>query len=201
MNAQAKQYEPEFDPVKVAREMLADESVLFSPQIMRKTVDGLLQKIDGGKALGVQPGPVFMRFPYHVPGAINTACFVVHDWARKKGWWDKPEWRVALEGLANAGQPREISDAAIALAEQPVRNKGELLALIHSEASECLEALRKPGTMDDKVPELTGEEAELADIVIRIFDYCGAYGIDLGTAIQRKHEYNITRPHKHGKAF
>ncbi len=39
---------------------------------------------------------------------------------------------------------------------------------------------------------------ELADIVIRVFDMCGHYGIDLESAIREKMEYNKKRPYKHG---
>ena len=40
---------------------------------------------------------------------------------------------------------------------------------------------------------------ELADLVIRAFDFAGKHGIDLEAAIARKHAYNTTRPRKHGK--
>lgn len=46
---------------------------------------------------------------------------------------------------------------------------------------------------------LTNEEEELADICIRIADYCGYRNIDLGAAILSKMNYNATRPHMHGK--
>lgn len=76
-----------------------------------------------------------------------------------------------------------------------------MIALMHSELSECLEFLRKKEqpAMDDHVPTITGEAAELADVLIRIFHYCGKYGIDLGEALRLKHEYNINRPYRHGK--
>ena len=51
---------------------------------------------------------------------------------------------------------------------------------------------------DDK-PE--GVPAELADVVIRCFDMADYYGIDLEEAILEKHEFNKTRPYKHGKKF
>lgn len=79
-----------------------------------------------------------------------------------------------------------------ATGERIERNKGEQIALIHSELSEALEGVRK-GLMDDHLPELTGEEAEMADAVIRIFDYCGGHGIDLGRAITMKLAYNAGR--------
>lgn len=39
---------------------------------------------------------------------------------------------------------------------------------------------------------------ELADAIIRILDYCGYAGIDIDAAVERKHEYNKTRPYRHG---
>ena len=43
--------------------------------------------------------------------------------------------------------------------------------------------------------------SELADVIIRVGDLAGVYGIDLETAVVRKMNYNRTRPHKHGKAY
>ena len=76
--------------------------------------------------------------------------------------------------------------------EPLARNKGELIALMHSELSETLEAVRK-NAMDDKLPHRRGEEVELADCIIRIMDYAGAYGLDLDGAIKEKMEYNAKR--------
>lgn len=72
------------------------------------------------------------------------------------------------------------------------RNKGEMIALIHSEISEALEGLRKD-IMDDHLPHRKMEEVELADAVIRICDYAGMCGFDLGGAIMEKLEYNRNR--------
>lgn len=80
------------------------------------------------------------------------------------------------------------------------RNKGEMLCLIHSEVSECLEATRqKKMPMDDHIPKFTQEAAELADIIIRVGDYAQGFGIDLEKVLKAKMTYNLSRPYKHGK--
>jgi len=102
------------------------------------------------------------------------------------------------------------------------RSFGEIIALCHSELSEALEEYRKNKKptevytkckMEDikkigsagcgvcrycpaNKPE--GIPTELADVIIRIFDYCGKEGIDINTAIHTKHEYNKNRPYRHG---
>lgn len=62
--------------------------------------------------------------------------------------------------------------------------------LVASELGEACEAIRH----GDK--ENLAEE--LADIVIRIADFCGWYDIDLEKAIAEKMEKNRNRPYKHG---
>lgn len=65
------------------------------------------------------------------------------------------------------------------------RNKGELIALMHSELSECLEGERK-NLMDDKLSHRKMAEVELVDTLIRIFDYAEAFGYDLQGGVCRK---------------
>lgn len=72
------------------------------------------------------------------------------------------------------------------------RNKAELIALMHSELSETLEGERKD-LMDSHLPHRKAAEVELADLLIRVFDYCGAYGYDLDGAVAEKRSYNATR--------
>ena len=80
------------------------------------------------------------------------------------------------------------------------RNVGEAIALMHSELSEALEAARAGYPVDQKIP-FDNFTVELADCVIRIFDLAGGMGLSLVDALLAKHEYNQTRPHKHGKVF
>ena len=72
------------------------------------------------------------------------------------------------------------------------RNKAEMICLMHSELSEAMEGERK-GIMDDHLPHRPMAEVEMADAVIRIMDYCGRFGYDIGGAIVEKMEYNRNR--------
>ena len=77
------------------------------------------------------------------------------------------------------------------------RNFGEMLALVHSEVSEALEGHRKD-IMDDKLPHRKMVEVEMADIIIRVLDICGAYNFDVAGAFAEKMEFNRTREdHSH----
>ncbi len=72
------------------------------------------------------------------------------------------------------------------------RNKGEMLMLIVSEVAEAMEGERK-GLMDDHLPHRRMAEVELADVLIRVFDYAEAHGYDVAGAMLEKLNYNDRR--------
>lgn len=77
---------------------------------------------------------------------------------------------------------------------QPLqRNKGELIALMHSELSECLEGVRK-SLPDTHLSEYPMELVELADVIIRAFDYAEGFNLGpLGPVIIKKMLFNRER--------
>lgn len=91
----------------------------------------------------------------------------------------------------------------------PMREKlGTWCMNLHSEVSELWESFRAGKAFSDcdkaekmramGLPVLTCVEEELADIVIRVFDTAEALGIDIERAVAAKHEYNMSRPVRHG---
>lgn len=102
------------------------------------------------------------------------------------------------------------------------KNIGEMLALIHSEVSEALEADRNGkyffddgvtnpidlvNMSEDEFKLSFGHfckdtfEDELADVMIRVMDLATFKGIDLESHIKAKMRYNSLRPYKHGKKY
>ena len=94
---------------------------------------------------------------------IKEFCKEAHETAISKGFWEMIPAYIIFKKDGKIIQKYKLRE----------RNDGELIALMHCELSEALEALRHT----DKSKNNVGEE--LADCCIRIFDYCEARDIDL----------------------
>jgi NTP pyrophosphatase (non-canonical NTP hydrolase) len=103
---------------------------------------------------------------------LNDLSDTCHKNSYDAGWWHDPE----------TGEPLKGNPYVVATK----------LALIHSEVSEAMEGHRR-GAMDDKLPERSMLEVELADVLIRVFDLAGALELDVGGALVEKMGFNKDR--------
>lgn len=139
--------------------------------------------------------------------AFNHLAALVHDNARRKGFWDpSPQTEADLDLIQQLvmrpSNGLEIHEAWSRLCLQlSDRNDGEMIALLHSEASELLEGLRHQNPPSDHIPSFSLAEEECADLVIRLMDMAYARRWRVAEALIAKILFNAGRPLKHGKQF
>jgi hypothetical protein len=111
--------------------------------------------------------------------SINEWCTDIHSWATGKGFYD--DYEYVMRTLEPGDARHFVTTMFI----------GQRLSLVHSEVSEILDAVRD----GDDAHELE----EIADTVIRLFDYAQFRGYALEQAIEAKMDINHSRPHRHGR--
>lgn len=116
------------------------------------------------------------------PMTMDDLAHEIHATARSKGFYDHEQivHRDPVLGDVEARIPNPSFDA-------------EKLALIHSEVSEALEAHRDG--------DMGGVEEELADVVIRVFDFMASKRMSVDHAVRRKMQKNRERERLHGRQW
>ena len=117
---------------------------------------------------------------------IKELCVAAHNNSANHGFWD------------DYNQTLSFLPTCLDIDKYTLDIKLSKIALIMSELGEAVEGIRKP-TADPHCPGFSSEEIEMADVLIRIFDYCEAFGLDLAGAVTTKMAFNQTRPYKHSK--
>ena len=135
---------------------------------------------------------------------LNGFAAAVHENAVAHGWWEEerglPE--VLMLCVSELAEALEEFRSGRPMLYYPCNAGGLCVDDRAGENVTCGSRTYNPDnpetpcTARSKKPE--GVAVELADCVIRILDYCGHAGIDIEEAIRIKHEYNKTRPYRHG---
>ncbi|MCL2703870.1 MAG: hypothetical protein FWE91_09725 [Defluviitaleaceae bacterium] len=120
---------------------------------------------------------------------LNEAAKNIHALAVNKGWWedDRPLPEILMLCVS------ELSEAL-----EEYRNKSPDIYCDEYDEDHCDPCLKHRPACACNGHKPQGVAVELADCIIRILDFCGRKEIDIEAAINAKHEYNKTRPYRHG---
>lgn len=144
---------------------------------------------------------------------IKSYIKEAHQDALDHGWWDNPksfpelislvhsELSEALEEHRNHQSPNETYYSGSGIEEINQTDQRDQFAIQNYGLIKQIKYISNTPLghyKDTKLLKPEGIPSELADAVIRIFDMCGYYGIDLEKAIDEKMAYNKTRSYKHG---
>lgn len=135
---------------------------------------------------------------------MNLLAAEIHANAVAHGWWGEPRSFGEVVALCHS----ELSEAL-----EEYRNGRPLFYYPCNDGSVCCEEEGDPFTkcgsrvFNPEEPETyckaksskpEGIAVEMIDCIIRILDWCGKEGVDVDAILAAKHEYNITRPFRHG---
>lgn len=131
------------------------------------------REIESYRSSGEVPSRALMGDALTAYTGLSHAQSLCHALAARSGWWTN----------LNTGETIDPHDPLVF---------AQKIALIHSEVSEAMEGHRK-SLMDDHLPHRRMVEAELADVLLRVFDTAGAMRLDLAGAVIEKLAYNQQR--------
>jgi NTP pyrophosphatase (non-canonical NTP hydrolase) len=126
---------------------------------------------------------------------ISDMMKEVHDLAIEKGWYEKP--KSPLEALMM--MVSELAEAAEEVRKGTPYVYQFLPIIVDNKLNHEYELITPDHKMFSSHRKPEGLAVELADCVIRIFDFAEYLKIDLEEAIAMKHAFNKSRPKMHGK--
>lgn len=134
-----------------------------------------------------------------------------HGLAKEKGWYELWHDGSAKVTAINIPEKLALIHSEVSEALEEFRKHGVRMRCVRcngvgtgGEDDSADGCLRCEGTgfleiyTYDGGPKPEGFVVELADVMIRIGDLCGALGLDLAKAIETKHDFNATRSFRHG---
>lgn len=139
------------------------------------------------------------------PTTLNEWRDAIHQNAVEHGWWEEERSFGDIVALCHS----ELSEALEEyrndrkyLYYNCTENPGNINPCEYGEdeETECRNSIFADiySNCDCKNNKPEGIAVELIDCMIRILDWCGKEGIDVEEIMHLKHEYNQSRPYRHG---
>ena len=127
---------------------------------------------------------------------LNEWAKIIHQNAVEHGWWESerelPEILMLI--VSELSEALEEYRAGRPMVWYECASDGKPCV-----DERCIEFLKGECVIDERGRKPEGIAIEVIDALIRILDWCGKENIDVDALVRIKHEYNRTRPYKHGK--
>lgn len=142
--------------------------------------------------------------------SLNELSKHVHEYVKSKGFWEKPRTIVELLCLVH----EEVSEAVKEIRNGHAPNetyysgkntlpalsgeyeRAETAQIVFESNEKNIVYITPYNSVRAVKPE--GVPSELIDIIFRVCDIAGYYGIDLDAMAKEKMDFNETRPKMHG---
>ena len=144
-----------------------------------RMADEAIAKLKGASIVGISD---LLASAKHDMTTLDGIADAVHELAWAKGWHKTDENEDAFVERACNNLHDEVSELHEAWRNNQLRSPCD-----------------KTGKMTDlDITPLSCIEEEMADIIIRVLDNARKLGVNIQSAVARKHQFNAARPHRHG---